>query len=143
MSRKWLPSFADLIDRVSIHKLKEVFIPENKEVYSREMNDIEHDLDLIIQENDIKLTGELIRSIVVLSQMNEHIWYNESEARKGRDQDLEKLKLTHGINGVRNRVMNLIKVLSGEGDRLDLKIDCLANEFKDWDISLLSNRNKK
>ena len=117
MNRKWLPAFADLIDRMTIHQLKEVFIPEN-----------------------IQLTGELIRSIIVLAQMNEHIWYNESEARKGRAQDLEKLKLTHGINGVRNRAMNLIKVLTGEGNRLDLKTDCLADEFKDWEISLLDQK---
>lgn len=140
MNRKWLPAFADLIDRMTIHQLKEVFIPENKDVYAQEMSDIEHDLDLIIQEKNINLTGELIRAIVVLAQMNEHIWYNESEARKGRDQDLEKLKLTHGINGVRNRVMNLIKVLTGEGNRLDLKTDCLADEFKDWEISLLNEK---
>ena len=104
------------------------------------MSDIEHDLDVIIQEKNIELTGELIRSIIVLAQMNEHIWYNESEARKGRDQDLEKLKLTHGINGVRNRAMNLIKVLTGEGNRIDLKTDCLADEFKDWEISLLNQK---
>ena len=141
MNRKWLPAFADLIDRMTIHQLKEVFIPENKEVYAREMRDIEHDLDVIIQEKNIELTGELIRSIIVLAQMNEHIWYNESEARKGINAG-ENLLLTHGLNGVRNRAMNLIKVLTGEGDRLDLKTDCLADEFKDWEISLLSEKRE-
>ena len=30
MKRKWLPTLGELIDRLSIHQLKEVFIPENK-----------------------------------------------------------------------------------------------------------------
>ena len=34
MNRKWLPAFADLIDRMTIYQLKEVFIPENKDVYA-------------------------------------------------------------------------------------------------------------
>ena len=140
-NRKWLPTFADLVDRLSIHQLKEVFIPENKETYSTEMNNIEHDLDLLIKENDIKLTGELVRAIVILSQINEHIWYNESKVRSGEEQDLSLLKLTHGLNGIRNQVMNYIKFLSNESDRLDLKTDCLAAEFKDWEVSLL--RRKK
>jgi hypothetical protein len=139
--RKWLPTFAELIDRVSIHQLKEVFINDEKQKYSKEMDDIENDLDLLIEKNDIKLTGELIRAIVVLAQMNQHIWYNEASVRKGKDQDLHKLKLTHGLNGLRNRTMNLIKVLTSEESKLDRKIDCLAEEFSDWKVSLLE-KNK-
>ena len=92
LSRKWLPTLADLIDR-----------------------------------------------IVILSQINTHIWYNESKVRKGESQDLNLLKLTHGLNGIRNKCMNIIKYKTGEGDRLDFKIDCLAAEFKDWQISFFNN----
>jgi hypothetical protein len=142
-TRKWLPTFADLIDRLSIHQLKEVFIPEKKETYSRDMSDIENDLDILIEQGNIKLTGSLIRSIIVLAQMNEHIWYNESKVRKGDDQDLGLLKLTHGLNGVRNRIMNCIKYEVGESDRLDWKTDCLAAEFDDWKVSHLDNWGDK
>ena len=140
--RKWLPTFADLVDRMSIHQLKEVFVREHKQRYSYEMKDLEHDIDLLINEKDIKLTGKMVRSIILLAQMNEHIWYNESDARKGIDQDLAKLKLSHGLNGIRSRTMNLIKALVGEGDRLDWKVDCLAAEFKDWRCSLLEEENE-
>ena len=47
--RKWLPTLGELIDRLSIHQLKEVFIPENKENYATEMNDIVHDIDIILK----------------------------------------------------------------------------------------------
>ena len=137
MNRKWLPTFAELIDRLSIYQLKEVFIPENKATYANEMNDIAHDLDLMIKENNLMLSADLIHAIVVLSQMNAHIWYNEANARKGGQENLSNLKLTHGINGVRNKTMNAIKVLCNEENRLDLKTDCLAAEFDDWDVSLL------
>ena len=99
--RKWLPTLGELIDRLSIHQLKEVFIPENKENYATEMNDIVHDIDIILKENNIKLEGEIIRAIIVLSQMNAHIWYNESQVRKG-EKGADNLMLTHGLNGIRN-----------------------------------------
>ena len=34
--RKYLPTISDLIDRLSIVQLKEVFIPEHKEEYAKE-----------------------------------------------------------------------------------------------------------
>ena len=38
--RKYLPTIAELIDRLSIVQLKEVFIPEHKEEYAKEIEDI-------------------------------------------------------------------------------------------------------
>jgi hypothetical protein len=42
--RKYLPTISDLIDRLSIVQLKEVFIPEYKEEYAKEIRDILYDL---------------------------------------------------------------------------------------------------
>ena len=131
-SRKWLPTFGELIDRLSIHQLKEVFIPENKKNYAEEMNDIVHDIDLILKEKDVNLDGDIIRAIVVLSQMNAHIWYNESQVRKG-EKGTDNLMLTHGLNGIRNTAIN--KIMEVVGGRKDYKIDCIASDFKDWDVS--------
>ena len=130
--RIWLPTLGELIDRLSIHQLKEVFIPENKENYATEMNDIVHDIDIILKENNIKLEGEIIRAIVVLSQMNAHIWYNESQVRKG-EKGADNLMLTHGLNGIRNTAIN--KIMEVVGGRKDYKVDCIAAEFKDWEVS--------
>ena len=134
--RKYLPTLAELIDRLSIVQLKEVFIPENKEEYAQEIKDIVHDIDVVLEENrlvdDYKgLTAGTIRDIIVLSQMNLHIWHNESQVRKGTgDGDLA---LTHGLNGIRNTAKNKIQEIVG--GRKDYKIDCLASEFSDWEIS--------
>tara|TARA_B100000902_G_C26785351_1_gene657120 strand:- start:202 stop:600 length:399 start_codon:yes stop_codon:yes gene_type:complete len=131
MNRKYLPTLSELIDRLSIVQLKEVFIPEHKEEYSNEIKDIVHDIQLILSDG-ASIDAETIRAIVVLSQMNLHIWHNESNYRKGI-KDGNNLELTHGINGIRNTAKNKIQEVSG--GRKDYKIDCLAAEFKDWEVS--------
>jgi hypothetical protein len=129
--RKYLPTLAELIDRLSIIQLKEIFIPKRKAEYAQEIQDIVHDIQLILNEGS-EITAETIRAIVVLSQMNLHIWHNESSARKGINAK-ENLLLTHGINGIRNVAKNKVQEIIG--GRKDYKVDCLAEEFKDWKIS--------
>ena len=130
--RKYLPTLSELIDRLSIVQLKEVFIPEHKKEYAEEIKDIIHDLDLELSEKSVILSGDDIRSIIVLAQMNLHIWHNESEARKGVNAG-ENLRLTHGLNGIRNTSKN--KLQESVGGRKDYKTDCLASEFEDWEVS--------
>lgn len=130
--RKYLPTLSELVDRLSIAQLKEVFISEHRDEYAQEISDIIHDIDLTLDENGVILDGKAIRAIVVLSQMNLHIWHNESNYRKGI-KDGNNLELTHGLNGIRNTAKNKIQELAG--GRKDYKIDCLAAEFKDWEIS--------
>ena len=130
--RKYLPTLSELIDRLSIVQLKEVFISEHKDEYAQEIADIVHDIQAHINENKSEITAETIRAIVVLSQMNLHIWHNESNYRKGI-KDGNNLELTHGLNGIRNVAKNRIQEVVG--GRKDYKIDCLAADFKDWNIS--------
>lgn len=130
--RKYLHTLGDLVDRLSIVQLKEVFIPEYKQEYSQEIADIVHDIQLILNEKDVKLTADVVRAIVVVSQMNLHIWHNESNYRRGI-KDGNNLELTHGLNGIRNTAKNVIQ--ESVGGRKDYKVDCLAADFKDWEIS--------
>lgn len=130
--RKYLPTLGELIDRLSIIQIKELKIPNHKEEYSQEIEDIVHDINQIIKNGDFELDGEFVRAIVVLSQMNLHIWVNEDNARSGDNQG-NQLMLTHGLNGIRNTAKN--KIQERVGGRKDYKIDCIADEFKDWEIS--------
>ena len=140
MNRKYLPTLSELIDRLSIAQLKEVFIPEHKDEYALEIADIIHDIQAHIDENKSEITAETIRAIVVLSQMNLHIWHNESNYRKGI-KDGNNLELTHGLNGIRNTSKNVIQEIVG--GRKDYKVDCLAADFKDWEISWPDNTGNK
>ena len=117
--RQWLPTLGELIDRLSIHQLKEIFIPENKENYANEIKQMVHDIDLVLKENKDNITGEVIRALIVLAQMNCHIWYNETKVRNG-DKD-GNLHLTHGINGIRQTASN--KIMEVVGGRKDYKVD--------------------
>jgi len=130
-NRRYLPTLSELIDRLSIVQLKEVFIPEHKEEYTKEIKDIVYDIQTCLDEG-AEITAKTIRAVVVLSQMNLHIWHNESNYRKGI-KDGNNLELTHGINGIRNTAKNKIEEVVG--GRKDYKIDCLAAEFKDWEVS--------
>tara|TARA_B100000900_G_scaffold405388_2_gene414912 strand:+ start:1046 stop:1456 length:411 start_codon:yes stop_codon:yes gene_type:complete len=133
--RKYLPTLAELIDRLTIVQLKEVKIPQHKKEYEQEIKDIVHDINQILLDGkyDIDIVdGEMIRAIIVLAQMNTHIWVNEDNARSGDEQG-NQLMLTHGLNGIRNTAKN--KIQERVGGRKDYKIDCIASEFKDWEVS--------
>ena len=126
--RKYLPTLSELIDRLSITQLKEVFNVSTP----AEIADIVHDIQLHLNESKEPITADTIRAIVVLSQMNLHIWHNESNVRSGKS-GANALVLTHGLNGIRNTAKNQIQEVMG--GRKDYKIDCLAAAFKDWEIS--------
>ena len=138
--KKYLPTISELIDRLSIVQLKEVFIPEHKEEYAQEIKDMVHDINEELHSMEIhktvfweKPTGEMIRAIIVLAQMNLHIWHNETKYRAGEGDG--NLGLTHGLNGIRNTAKNKIQENLVEGGRKDYKIDCVAAEFEDWEVS--------
>jgi len=131
--KKYLPTLSELIDRLSIVQLKEVKIPEHKEEYAEEIREITHDISQILEEQfGLQQAGERIRAVNVLSQMNAHIWYNEDNARSGENQG-NQLMLTHGLNGIRNTAKN--KIQEVVGGRKDYKVDCIASEFKEWEVS--------
>ena len=134
--RRYLPTLADLVDRLSIVQLKAIFIPEHSAEYMKERADIEHDINLIIQEKGIQFDAEALHAILVIMLSNHFIWTNESIIRQEGTGQEKRLKLTHSINGVRNNAKNqLAKV---DGGRKDFKIDCLASElvaeFGNWNI---------
>lgn len=135
--RRYLPTLADLVDRLSIVQMKAVFISEHSEEYRKERADIEHDIDLIIKEKKIQFNASSIHAILVIMLSNRFIWENESKVRAAESSDQDKLlKLTHSINGIRNTAKNQLAVV--DGGRLDYKIDSLAAdlpmEFGNWRI---------
>jgi hypothetical protein len=132
--RKYLPTFAELIDRLAICQLKAIFIPGHKDEYRAEMALIMHDVDLLI--GSMKPDARMLHAAMVIMLSNRVIWENESKARAGGSEQDKLLKFTHSINGVRNAAKNVIA--NTVGGRKDYKIDCLAAElvaeFGDWNV---------
>lgn len=152
--RKYLPTLADLIDRLTIVILKQINI--SHVLYDQERADIEHDIDLLLAPKGVRFTSALdakmVSAVAMIMLANKTIWDNESETRKGLVQIVvepqrqlnaenifkggyERLRFTHSINGVRNRAKNVIAKAAGE--RVDAKVDCLAadlpKEFGAWE----------
>ena len=124
--RKYLPTFSELVDRLSIVILKSVFINQHSDKYAAEREAIEHDINLFLTEKP-PLSAQAISAVLIIMLTNRFIWENESKARAGSDEQNHLLRLTHSVNGVRNTAKN---VLSSElGERLDYKIDALAAEL--------------
>lgn len=135
--RFYVPTFAELVDRLSICILKKIYIPENAEEYQKEIDLIKMDIDSIMEQIDgLQLfNSDMIEATMVVMLSNRVIWENESKARQGGDEQDKLLKFTHSINGIRNIAKNIIS--NEMGERKDLKIDCLASnlpkEFGNWE----------
>lgn len=134
--RRYLPTLADLVDRLTIVQMKAVFIPERRAEYLAEREEIEHDIDLILEHLPKRIGARELHAVMVIMLANRFIWENESRVRNGQSQDLSLLKLTHSINGVRATAKNRLSELVG--GRQDYKIDALAAdlppEFGHWKI---------
>ena len=134
--RRYLPTLADLVDRLTIVQLKAIFIPERKAEYLEERRAIEQDIDMILDALPRKIGSAEIHAIIVIMLANRFIWESESKARAGGNEQDKLLKLTHSINGVRATAKNRLSELVG--GRRDYKIDSLAadlpSEFGNWKV---------
>lgn len=130
-----MPSFGELVDRLSICQLKEILIPEKRETYTNQIRDIVHDLDALCKQTGWGISGTFILAVVNLALINRFIWENEANQRKGIEAGND-LRLTHSLNTLRVQCYSLI---SREfGDREEYKKDTLIPDSQ-WVPSLLIN----
>ena len=77
MSRKYLPTLAELVDRLSIVQLKEVFITDHKDEYAKEIKEIVQKaagyLTVIKIEEDMKATIDIFTVDPIKYKMSEKI----------------------------------------------------------------------
>src|SRR4051812_42645399 len=119
-ARKYLPTLGELLDRLSINQIKEVKIPEHRSKYAEEIQEILHDIDIILEEHKIQFNANMLRALIVMSLYNHLIWVNEANHRKGIKEGND-LSLSHSCNSIRNTAKNIIQ--SSLGGRQDYKID--------------------
>lgn len=143
--RCFLPPLAELIDRLTVDQIKEIAFRGEKSAIREEMKRIEHDLDTIIREKDIKLDARLIRVVIALAQLNLHIWNNKDTMESNRvnapDRYMELLKLSHQLNGIRNQLKNHLLVISGDKDAASLRSNFNTDGLNGWDINILGDSN--
>ncbi len=126
--RKYKWSFAELLDRLTIVQQKEIYNVEHRDKFTQELNDILYDLGLEIEEDNIKITPNLLRDVIVLTLMNSWIWANEDNIRKGVAGE-NNLVLTHQLNDLRSAAKKRIQ--EEIGGRIDYKLNNLKadNQF--------------
>ncbi len=136
--RKYLPTIAELIDRLSIVLMKSIFIEAHRVEYREEMALIKYDLDSALQSENSKLFAhsDYVYLILIVMLTNRFIWENEAAVRRDGVNAAGQLYVTHSINGVRNRAKNMISAYLAQ--RTDEKTDCLAadlpKEFGNWNV---------
>jgi len=134
--RQYLPPLAELIDSLTINQIKEVMIPEQKESFAQEMEKITHDIDLIIEERNLKLSARLIRIIIAIAQMNLYIWHNKDKMQNDPEQYMDLLKISHQLNGVRNQMKNILLEEVGDKEKSARKTNYNTDGLQGWDISI-------
>jgi len=134
--RHFLPTFAELIDRLTVDQIKETLLTNRSEEMSKEMKAICQDIDVIINQNKLELSSRFIRIVIILSQMNVHIWYNKDKMKVEPEKYDEHLKLAHQLNGLRNQMKNLLLEETGERDKSSERTNFDTDGLKGWNISL-------
>lgn len=134
--RLFLPSIAELVDQLSVNQIKEVLLLGDKSVYAEEIKKVSHDIDLLIQEKEIKISARLLRIIIVLAQMNAHIWHNKDMMVKDENRYLELLKLAHQLNGIRNQMKNLLLEEAGDNSKGAKRTNFNTDGLQGWEVSL-------
>jgi len=134
--RLFLTPFAELIDRLTVDQIKEVLLSTGKESYAEEMRRICHDIDLLIEERNIPVSSRLLRIVVVIAQMNVHIWYLKDRMQEDGERYNEFLKLAHQLNGIRNRMKNLLLEEAGEREKSAERSNFSTDGLEGWDVSI-------
>ena len=131
--REYLPTFAELVDRLTVDQIREVLLPQNPAETAEELRRLEHDMDLIAAEQDLRVTARFVRKVVVLAQINLHIWRNKDEMQRSPEKYDELLRMAHQLNGIRNRIKNS---LMDDVDSDALRHSNTETDSLDWKISI-------
>ena len=134
--RSFEPNLAELIDRLTVDQIKEVLLPEGREDYADEIKRLESDIDAIIEEKGLELSARLVRIVIVLAQMNLHIWHSKDRMQEDADHYSEWLKLAHQLNGTRNRMKNLLVDESGDAPPSAQHTNVGTDGLQGWDVSV-------
>ena len=134
--RAYQPTIADLVDRLTIDHIKEVLLEHDKESYAKEMQDLATDIDAIIENRGVKLSARIIRIVIVMAQMNLHIWHFKDQMQQEPERYSELLTLCHQLNGIRNQMKNLLQEESGDQDQAARHTNVSTDGLQGWDISV-------
>ena len=137
MPRKFLHTFADLIDALSIDQIKMIKMRRYKDSYSREIEKICHDIDLIIRSRKkVILNARILRIITTIALVNLFIWNLKDQMQEDSKKYDSSLKLAHQLNGIRNRMKNLLLEAFDDTEPSLKRTNTELDDLNEWDISI-------
>ena len=136
-NRKFLTPLSELIDRLTVDQIKQLLNKDDsQESLKKEMQNIMHDIDQIINDKKTKLDSEIIRMIIILSQINLHIWNLKDKMEKDKNGYDKNLKLAHQINGIRNQIKNKLLEKTKDLNQSSKRSNFNTDELNGWDFDL-------
>jgi hypothetical protein len=128
------PSVGELMDRLAINQLKQLMRPATTAELERDIQDVQHDLNVHLRQGGARLDARTLRLAVAGAQLNWHIWVSKERMQDGEHD--AQLKLGHQLNGLRNQVKNALAVAGGRS-RPDLKTNTGVDGLSGWTVSAL------
>ena len=128
---------ADLIDKLTVDHIKQFKFKKFEGDLENNIKNILEDIEVVLKEKNILLDYKIIRPLVILAQINLHIWNLKDEMEKDDKNYDNLLKLAHQLNGTRNKIKNeLLKIFKEDGfsnQRSNFSTDGL----EDWSVNEL------
>ena len=128
---------ADLIDKLTVDHIKQFKFKKFEGDLENNIENILEDIEFALKEKNIFLDHKIIRPLIILAQINLHIWNLKDEMEKDDKNYDNLLKLAHQLNGTRNKIKNeLLKIFKEDGfsnQRSNFSTDGL----EDWSVNKL------
>lgn len=128
---------ADLIDKLTVDHIKQFKFKKFEGDLENNIENILEDIEVALKEKNIFLDHKIIRPLIILAQINLHIWNLKDEMEKDDKNYDNLLKLAHQLNGTRNKIKNeLLKIFKEDGfsnQRSNFSTDGL----EDWSVNKL------
>ena len=134
--RDYLLPFSELLEQLTVIQLRELLLNKDIKTYATDIKNIEHDINLIIKEKDIKLSARLLRLAFLMGQINTLIWIYKDKMQESEENYLPYLKLSHQVNGVRNIIKNQLLKAIGDSTEGAVKTNTLVDGLGNFKVSL-------
>ena len=135
---------AELIDSLTIAQIKEVLLSADKDAESgtaeiSPIRQLTHDIDILMQEKQVKLTGRMVRLIMLLAQLNLSVWNYKDAMQRQPDEYDSLLERAQELNGLRNHTINLLMEGFGENEPCHTKATFLDYSGGKWYSDILTS----
>jgi hypothetical protein len=131
---------ADLIDKLTVDHIKQFKLKKFEGDLENNIKNILEDIEVVLKEKNILLDYKIIRPLIILAQINLHIWNLKDEMEKDSKNYDNLLKLAHQLNGTRNKIKNELLKIFKEDSFSNQRSNFSTDGLEDWSVNELSKK---